>query len=62
MKPLAIIYYKSIQGRKQENLTSCFRAFYFLYFKDMKTTTIWLDNKIVQLKTKIGAFLHFLFK
>jgi len=49
IKPLAIIWHEGIQGRKQEDLTSCFRAF-FLHFKDIKKITIWLDNCSAQNK------------
>lgn len=58
IKPLAIIWHEGIQGRKQEDLTSCFRAF-FLHFKDIKKITIWLDN-YCSAQNKNWCFLTFL--
>lgn len=34
-KPLAVIWHEGVSGRKQEDLTSCYYAF-FLFYKDKK--------------------------
>jgi len=49
IRPLAVIWHEEISGRKQEDLTSCYYAF-FLFYKDMKKITIWLDNCSAQNK------------
>lgn len=43
IKPLSVIWYEGVSGKKQEDLTSCYYAF-LLFYKDMKKITIWLDN------------------
>lgn len=57
IKPLAVIWHEGVSGRKQEDLTSCYYAF-FLFHKDMKKITIWLDNCSAQ--NKNWCFFTFL--
>lgn len=56
-KPFAAVWHEAISGRNKEDLISAYYAF-FLYYRDVETITIWMDNCSAQ--NKNWCFLSFI--